>query len=127
MRAISLYSAWRLILVNPRLVPASPGWSLFESTLATTADETRRAADDRAGLTERLAALRHREIALSTDSAHRAGAAGLSRETRQVHAFADAATVLHDEQAITVRDDEGDEERYVTIGMGALGNVLVVV
>ena len=40
--------------------------------------------------------------------------------------FADAATVLHDEQAITVRDDEGDEERYVTIGMDALGNVLVV-
>ena len=41
--------------------------------------------------------------------------------------FADAATVLHDEQAITVRDDKGDEERYVTIGMDALGNVLVVV
>jgi uncharacterized DUF497 family protein len=41
--------------------------------------------------------------------------------------FADAVTVLHDEQAITVRDDEGDEERYVTIGMDALGNVLVVV
>ena len=41
--------------------------------------------------------------------------------------FADAATVLHDEQAITVRDDEGDEERYVTVGMDALGNVLVVV
>jgi uncharacterized DUF497 family protein len=41
--------------------------------------------------------------------------------------FADAATVLHDEQAITVRDDEGDEERYVTIGMDALGNVIVVV
>ena len=33
--------------------------------------------------------------------------------------FADAATVLHDEQAITVRDDEPDEERYVTIGMDA--------
>ena len=29
--------------------------------------------------------------------------------------FADAFTVLHDEQAITVRDDEGDEERYVTM------------
>jgi len=29
--------------------------------------------------------------------------------------FADAATVLHDEQAITVRGDKGDEERYVTI------------
>ena len=41
--------------------------------------------------------------------------------------FADAATVLHDERAITVRDDEGDEERFVTIGMDALGNVLVVV
>ncbi len=40
--------------------------------------------------------------------------------------FADAATVLHDEQALTVRDDE-DEERYVTIGMDALGNVLVVI
>lgn len=43
--------------------------------------------------------------------------------------FADAVTVLHDEQAITSRDDEGeeDEERLVTIGMDALGNVLVVV
>lgn len=41
--------------------------------------------------------------------------------------FADAATVLHDEQAVTVRDDDPDEERYVTIGMDALGRVLVVV
>lgn len=41
--------------------------------------------------------------------------------------FADAATVLHDEQAITVRDDETAEERYVAIGMDALGNVLVLV
>ena len=41
--------------------------------------------------------------------------------------FADAVTVLHDEQAITIRDDGGDEERFVTIGMDALGNVLVVV
>lgn len=41
--------------------------------------------------------------------------------------FADAATVLHDEEAITVRDDEADEERYVTVGMDALGNVLVVI
>ena len=41
--------------------------------------------------------------------------------------FADAATVLHDEQAITIRDDERGEERYVTIGMDALGNVIVVV
>jgi uncharacterized DUF497 family protein len=41
--------------------------------------------------------------------------------------FADVVTVLHDEQAITIRDDGGDEERFVTIGMDALGNVLVVV
>lgn len=41
--------------------------------------------------------------------------------------FADAITVLHDEQAITIRMDEAGEERYVTIGMDALGNVLVVV
>jgi uncharacterized DUF497 family protein len=41
--------------------------------------------------------------------------------------FADAATVFHDEQAITVREDEGAEERYVTIGTDTLGSVLVVV
>lgn len=41
--------------------------------------------------------------------------------------FADAVTVLHDEQAMTIRDDAEGEERYVTIGMDALANVLVVV
>ncbi len=41
--------------------------------------------------------------------------------------FADAATVLHDDSAITVRDDEAGEERYVTIGMDALARLLVVV
>jgi hypothetical protein len=41
--------------------------------------------------------------------------------------FADAATVLHDEFAITVLDDDPDEERYVTVGADALGRVLVVV
>jgi uncharacterized DUF497 family protein len=41
--------------------------------------------------------------------------------------FADAATVLHDEQAVTIREDAEGEERYVTIGMDALGNVLVLV
>jgi hypothetical protein len=41
--------------------------------------------------------------------------------------FAEAATVFHDEQAITIREDHGDEERYVTLGMDAMGNVLVVV
>jgi uncharacterized DUF497 family protein len=41
--------------------------------------------------------------------------------------FADAATVLHDEAAITIRDESAGEERFVTIGMDALARVVVVV
>ena len=42
--------------------------------------------------------------------------------------FADAGTVLHDEQAITIQDEGSDEEeRFVTLGMDALGRILVVV
>ena len=41
--------------------------------------------------------------------------------------FADAATVLFDELATTIQDDSADEERYVTIGVDALGRVLVIV
>lgn len=41
--------------------------------------------------------------------------------------FADAATVLQDELAITIEDDDPDEDRFVTIGADALGRVLVVV
>jgi len=42
--------------------------------------------------------------------------------------FADAGTVFHDEQAITIPDEGSDEEdRFVTLGMDALGSVLVVV
>jgi hypothetical protein len=42
--------------------------------------------------------------------------------------FADAATVLFDDLAITISDDSVDEEeRYVTLGMDALGRCLVVV
>ena len=40
--------------------------------------------------------------------------------------FADAATALSDEQALTMNDDDPDEERFVTIGMDALGRLLVV-
>jgi uncharacterized DUF497 family protein len=36
-------------------------------------------------------------------------------------------TNLEDDRAITVSDDSIDEERWVTIGMDALGRVLVVV
>ena len=41
--------------------------------------------------------------------------------------FADAATVLYDELALTISDDESDEERFATVGMDALGRVLLVV
>jgi uncharacterized DUF497 family protein len=40
--------------------------------------------------------------------------------------FADAATVLYDDLALTVSDEHADEERYVTLGMDALGRILVV-
>lgn len=42
--------------------------------------------------------------------------------------FADAGTVLHDDRAVTIPDEDSDEEeRFVTLGMDALGRVLVVV
>lgn len=41
--------------------------------------------------------------------------------------FADAAVVLYGDRAITIRDDEAGEERYVTIGMDAVARILVVV
>jgi uncharacterized DUF497 family protein len=41
--------------------------------------------------------------------------------------FADAATVLEDEAALTVPDDDADEERWVTQGMDSLGRILVIV
>jgi uncharacterized protein len=41
--------------------------------------------------------------------------------------FADAVTVLEDENALTLTDDNPDEERFITIGMDAFGRVLVVI
>ena len=41
--------------------------------------------------------------------------------------FSDAVTALHDERALTTLDDHPDEERFVTLGMDALGRFLVVV
>jgi len=41
--------------------------------------------------------------------------------------FADAATALEDEAARTVGDEFADEERFITIGINALGRLLVVV
>ena len=46
----------------------------------------------------------------------------------QAEWLAEAGTVLHDEQAITITDESSDaEDRFVTLGMDALGRVLVVV
>jgi len=41
--------------------------------------------------------------------------------------FAEAITALEDDQALTVRDDSGGEERWVAIGMDACGRMVVVV
>jgi uncharacterized DUF497 family protein len=41
--------------------------------------------------------------------------------------FADAATVLTDDHALTLPERDADEERFVTLGMDALGRVVVVV
>lgn len=41
--------------------------------------------------------------------------------------FADAVPVLEDEYAITLREEAGAEERWITIGEDATARVLVVV
>ncbi len=41
--------------------------------------------------------------------------------------FADAATVLYDELAITIPGEGDEEDRFVAMGADALGRVLVVV
>ncbi len=42
--------------------------------------------------------------------------------------FADAVASLEDEQALTIRDESfATEERWITIGLDALGRLLVVV
>ena len=41
--------------------------------------------------------------------------------------FADAVAVFSDELAVTIEDERFDEERFIAIGIDALGRVLVVV
>ena len=41
--------------------------------------------------------------------------------------FADAATALEDDAAVTIADEFADEERLITIGLDVLGRLLVVV
>jgi len=40
--------------------------------------------------------------------------------------FADAVAVFSDDSAITLQDDSNGEERFVSVGLDALGRVLVV-
>ena len=41
--------------------------------------------------------------------------------------FAEAATVFEDDSMLTMPDDQPDEERFVALGIGSMGRVLVVV
>lgn len=52
-----------------------------------------------------------------------------ARSNLQKHGvhFADAVTVFSDNLAITIEDEHPYEERFVTLGMDALGRILVVV
>ena len=40
--------------------------------------------------------------------------------------FADAVAVFSDDSAITLQDDSNGEERFVSVGLDAVGRVLVV-
>lgn len=41
--------------------------------------------------------------------------------------FAEAVTVFEDDAMLTMPDDSPDEERFVALGMGSLGRILVVI
>ena len=41
--------------------------------------------------------------------------------------FADATSALEDAEAVSVREEGADEERWVSVGMDSLGRILVVV
>jgi uncharacterized DUF497 family protein len=42
-------------------------------------------------------------------------------------AFADAVSIFFDDSAVTIEDIYPEEERFATLGMDALGRILVVV
>ncbi|MDE3225381.1 MAG: BrnT family toxin [Nitrospirota bacterium] len=52
-----------------------------------------------------------------------------TRSNRRKHGvdFADAVPVLSDDHAVTIPDEQATEERFITIGLDALGRMLVVV
>jgi uncharacterized DUF497 family protein len=42
-------------------------------------------------------------------------------------AFADTIAVFEDDNALTLPDDNPDEDRFITLGMDTLGRILIVV
>ncbi len=42
-------------------------------------------------------------------------------------AFADTVAVFEDDNALTIPDDDPDEDRFITLGMDTLGRILIVV
>lgn len=50
-----------------------------------------------------------------------------SNQVKHGVSFADAVAVFEDERAITIVDEYPDEDRFVTLGIDAIGRVLVVV
>ncbi len=51
----------------------------------------------------------------------------ISNQAKHGIDFADAVSVLEDDRAITVEDDRYAEERFISIGIDAIGRILVVV
>ena len=41
--------------------------------------------------------------------------------------FSDAITVFSDDKALTIEENDPDEQRFVTLGMDAIARILVVV
>ncbi len=50
-----------------------------------------------------------------------------SNQIKHGISFSDAVTVFEDDLAITIEDQRYDEERFITIGIDAIGQILVVV
>jgi hypothetical protein len=52
-----------------------------------------------------------------------------ARSNQKKHgvSFADAVTVFSDDRALTIEDEEPPEQRFITLGMDALGRILLVV
>ena len=51
----------------------------------------------------------------------------LSNQKKHGVSFSEAVTALEDEQALTVEDELQDERRFISVGLGETGRVLVVV